>query len=183
MVDGFQVVQDGMVEAALALVREGRAKQIILVLHGYPQKERLFAIQEHYPDRLGEELERRGLEKNQYAVWVVPINGHPMTLTAARSVVPRLAQAGVHQAFLLCRGFHTRRSFLAYQNQGDSLGVHFIPDPYFPSYGQDSWWKHTEGIKEFATETFKLGYYLGKGYISIFSIFRTSPAGLEVATR
>jgi hypothetical protein len=171
VVDGYQLVQDGMVDVALALVREGRAKQIILVLHGYPQKERLFAIQEHYPDRLGEELERRGLEKNQYAVWVVPINGHPITLSIARSVVPRLAQAGVHQAFLLCRGFHTRRSFLAYQNQGDPLGVHFIPYPYFPSYDQDSWWKHTEGIKEFGSQTFKLGYYLGKGYIPIFSIF------------
>jgi hypothetical protein len=183
VVEGVQTVQDGTMEAALSLVREGRAGQIILVLHGYPEKERLFAIQEHYPDRLGQELERRGLRKGQYRIWMVPINDHPITLTEARSVVPRLSQVGIRQAFLLCLGFHTLRSFLVYQNQGDPLGVRFIPYPYFASYDQESWWKHTEGIKEFGAQTFKLGYYLGKGYISIFSLFRTSPPGLEVATR
>jgi len=177
VVEGFQTVQDGMMEAALALIREGRAGQVFLILLSYPENERLFAIQQHYPDQLGEELERRGLRKDQYRIWIVPINDHPITLTEARSVVPWLAQAGVHQAFLLCRGFHTRRSFLVYQNQGDGFGVRFIPYPYFPSYDQDTWWKHTEGMKEFGSQTFKLGYYLGKGYISIFSLFRKSPIG------
>jgi hypothetical protein len=183
VVEGFQAVQDGMMETALALIQEGRARQIILIIQWYPQKERLFAIQEHYPNRLGEELERRGLRKDQYQIWVVPINDHPITLTEARSVVPRLSQAGINKAFLLCRGFHTRRSFLVFQNQGDVLGVRFIPYPYFPSYDRDTWWKHTEGLKEFVSQTFKLGYYLGKGYIPIFSLFGTSPAGLEVTTR
>ena len=169
VVEGFQTVQDGMMEAALALIQEGRARQIILIIQWYPQKERLFAIQEHYPDRLGEELERRGLRKDQYQIWTVPINDHPITLTEARSVVPRLSQAGISKAFLLCRGFHTRRSFLVFQNQGDVFRVRFIPYPYFPSYDRDTWWKHTEGLKEFVSQTFKLGYYLGKGYIPIFS--------------
>ena len=181
VVQGFQTVQDGMMEAALTLIQEGRAKQIIIIIQGYPQKERLFSIQEHYPDRLGEELEQRGLTKDQYRIWVVPVNDHPMTLTEARSVVPRLAQAGIHRAFLLCRGFHTRRSLLVYQNQGNALGVRFIPYSYFPSYNQDTWWKDTEGIKDFASQTLKLGYYAGKGYIPISSLFKGSPSGFPAA--
>jgi hypothetical protein len=181
VVEGLQMVQDGSMDAALALVREGRAGEIIVVLHGYPEKERLFAIQEHYPDQLGQELERRGLRKGQYRIWIVPINDHPITLTEAQSVVPRLAQAGVHQAFLLCRGFHTRRSLLVYQNQGEALGVRVIPYSYFPSYDQDTWWKHAEGIKEIGSQTIKLGYYVGKGFIPISSLFKGSPGGFAVA--
>ena len=181
VVEGFQALQGGMMEAALALIQEGRARQIILVIQWYPQKERLFAIQEHYPDRLGEELERRGLRKDQYRIWVVPINDHPITLTEARSVVPRLSQAGINNAFLLCRGFHTRRSFLVFQNQGDIFKVRFIPYPYFPSYDQDTWWNNTEGIKEFASQTLKLGYYVGWGYIPISSLFKGSPGGFAAA--
>jgi hypothetical protein len=176
LVEGFQTAQDGMMAAALSLVREGRAGQLILILHHYPEKERLFAIQEHYPERLGEELERRGLGKTQYQVWLVPYNDHPITLQEAQTVVPLLARAGIRRAFLLCEGFHTRRSFLVYQNQGAPLGVRFIPYPYFPSYDQHSWWKHTEGIKEFVAQSLKLGYYWGKGYISFFSLIRESPA-------
>jgi hypothetical protein len=81
--DGGQRTEDGTVEAALALVRERRAAQIILVLHRYPEKERLFAIQDRYSDRLGEELKRLGLGKGQYRIWMVPINDHPITFTEA----------------------------------------------------------------------------------------------------
>ncbi len=176
VVEGFQAVQDGMMEAALTLIREGRARQIVLILQWYPQKERLFAIQERYLNYLEEELKRRGLKKEQYQILVVPINDHPITLTEARFVVPRLSQAGINKAFLLCRGFHTRRSFLVFQNQGDVLGVRFIPCPYFPAYDRDTWWNHPEGLKEFVSQTVKLGYYLVKGYIPFFSLFRTSPA-------
>ena len=183
IVEGSQVIYDGMVEAALTLVREGQAKQIILVLHSYTPHRRFFAIQENYADRMGEELERRGLKKNQYQVWTIPINGHPITLTAARSVVPRLAEAGIHRAYLLCRSFHTRRSLLIYQSQGNLLGIRFIPYPYFPGYDRDSWWKDTDGIGDFALQTFKLGYYFGKGYIPIISLFRANPAGLQAVTR
>jgi hypothetical protein len=173
LVEGFQVIQGGMMEAALALVRQGRAGRIIVVLHDYPEKERLFAIQDQYLERLGEELECLGLTRDQYRIWIVPINDHPITQTEARSVVPRLAQAGIRRAFLLCRGFHTRRSFLVYQNLGAPLGIRFIPLPYFPSYDQDSWWRHPEGLREFGAQTLKLGYYLAMGYIPISSLFHS----------
>ncbi len=176
-VEGDQVVQEGAVRAGVALIKEGRAKQLILVLHGYSENEQLFAIQDKYLGWLEEELEGRGLSKNQYRIWVFPPNGHPVTLSEARFVVPRLTQAGVHQAFLLCLSFHTRRSLLVYQNQGDALGVRFIPYPYFPSYGRDNWWRDTEGIKDFGSETIKLGYYLGEGYIPFSNLFKGSPGG------
>jgi hypothetical protein len=180
-VEGEQVIREGAVRAGVALIKEGRAKLLILVLHRYAENEQLFAIQEHYPDRLGEELEKRGLKKDQYRIYLVPINGHPVTLTEARYVVPRLSQAGIHQSFLLCLSFHTRRSFLVYQSQGDALGVRFIPFPYFPSYGRDNWWRDTEGIKDFGFEAIKLVYYLGNGYISFSKLFRGSPAGQAAA--
>lgn len=170
VVEGDQVVQEGAVGIGVGIIKEGRAKQLILVLHRYSENEKLFAIQDKYQGWLEEELERRGLMKNQYRIWVLPINGHPITLSEAQYVVPRLLQAGVHHAILLCLSFHTRRSLLVYQNQGRALGVHFIPYSYFPSYDRDNWWRDTEGIKAFGTETLKMGYYLGKGYISISSL-------------
>jgi hypothetical protein len=180
VVEGDQVVQEGAVRAGVALIKEGRAKQLILVLHRYSEKEQLFAIQDRYQDWLERELEGRGLRKNQYRIWILPVNGHPITLGEARYVVPRLSQARIHQAFLLCLSFHTRRSFLVYQIQGDAFGVRFIPYPYFPSYGRDNWWGDTEGIKDFGAEAVKLGYYLGKGYIPFFKLFWESP-GAQVA--
>jgi hypothetical protein len=181
VVEGDQVVQEGTVGAGVELIKEGRAKQLILVLHRYSENEKLFAIQDKYQGWLEEELERRGLRKNQYRIWVLPINGHPITLSEAQYVVPRLLQAGIHQAILLCLTFHTRRSLLVYQNQGDALGVRFIPYSYFPSYDRDNWWVDTDGIKAFAAETLKLGYYLGKGYVSFSKLFGRSPGGPAAA--
>jgi len=179
VVEGEQVVREGEVRAGVALIKEGWAKQLILVLHRHPEKEQLFAIQDKYQGWLEEELERGGLKKNQYRIWIAPINGHPITLTEARYVVPRLSQAGIRKAFLLCQGFHTRRSLLVYQNQGDALGVRFIPCPYFPSYEKDSWWTDLDGIKDCGAELFKLAYYLGRGYIPIFSFLMVNQSGFS----
>ncbi len=181
VVEGDQVVREGAVRAGVALIKEGRAKQLILVLHRYSENEKLFAIQDKYQGWLEAELEQGGLRKNQYHIWILPINGHPITLSEARYVVSRLSLAGIHKALLLCLSFHTRRSLLVYQNQGDALGVRFIPYPYFPSYGRDNWWKDTEGIKDFGSEAIKLGYYLIKGYISFYKLFRGCPGGLSAA--
>jgi hypothetical protein len=174
VVEGDQVVQEGIIEAALALIREGRAGQIVAVLHYYPEKERLFAIQDQYARKLGEELERRGLRKGQYRIWETPAKGHPITLSEARYVVPRLAQAGIRKAYLVCQGFHTRRSFLVYQGQGDTLGIHFVPYPYFPSFARDAWWQDLDGVKYWGAEALKLIYYLGRGYIPLSALFHGS---------
>lgn len=175
VVEGDQVVPEGLLRAGVGLIKEGRAKELILVLHRYSEKKQVFAIQDKYQGWLEEELVRRGLRKNQYRIWVLPIKGHPITLSEAQTMVPRLHQAGIHQAILLCLGFHTRRSLLVYRNQGDALGVRFIPYPHFPYYDRENWWNHREGIKDFGSEVMKLGYYLGRGYIPISRLFCESP--------
>lgn len=108
--EGEQVVGDGEVRAGVALIKEGRANQLFLVLHLHSEKEQLCAIQEKYQGWLEEELEQGGLRKNQYQILIAPINGHRITLTEVRYVVPRLSQIGIHKALLLCLSFHTCRS-------------------------------------------------------------------------
>jgi hypothetical protein len=171
VVEGDQVVKEGIIEAGLNLIQEGRAKQLIAVIHYYSEKERLFAVQKQYESQLGEELEKRGLRKGQYHIWAVPTSDHPITLGEARYVVPKLAQAGIHKAFLVCVNFHTRRSFLVYQSQGKSLGVDFIPYAYFPSFDRDTWWTELEGIKTWGAESLKLVFYLSRGYIPFTDLF------------
>ncbi len=179
VVEGGQIVKDGMIRAGVSLIREGRARQIIIVLHGYPQKERLFAIQDIYPDLVGKALEDLGLKKDQYQIWVAFIDGHPITLEEARDVTSRLYRAGIRNVSLFCQGFHTRRSLLAYQIHGDPLGVRFIPYPFFPYYDHDSWWKATDGLAEFGSQIIKLGYYLCKGYIPLTYLYRGNPVGSQ----
>jgi hypothetical protein len=169
--------QEGLVRAGVSIVREGRARQIILILHRYSPKGQLFDIQDIYPDQIGKTLEAWGMKKDQYQVWVVPINGHPITLEEAHYVAPRIYRAGIRNAILLCEGFHTRRSLLAYQTQGDPLGIRFIPYTFFPYYNRNSWWKATDGIKEFGSQIVKLGYYLFNGYIPLRYLFRDNPVG------
>ncbi len=175
VVEGGQTVKDGVMMAGVSLIREGRARQLIIVLQGYSQKERLFAIQDIYPDLIGKALEDLGLKKDQYQIWEALIDGHPITLEEARYVVPRLYRSGIRNAVLLCQGFHTRRSLLAYQIQGDPLGIRFIPYSFFPYYDLDSWWKTTDGLEEFGSQIIKLGYYLCKGYIPLTYLFYSGP--------
>ena len=179
VVEGGQIVQEGMMRAGVSLIREGRAKQIIIVLHRYSPRDQLFAIQDIYPNLIGKALEDLGLKNDQYQVLVAPIDRHPITLEEARYVAPRLYHAGIRNAFLLCQGFHTRRSLLAYQIQGDPLGIRFIPYPFFPYDDRDSWWKTTDALEDFGSQIIKLGYYLCKGYIPLTYLFKSSPVGSQ----
>ena len=49
VVEEDQVIQEGAVRAGVVLIKEGRAKQLILVLHRYAENERLSAIHDGYP--------------------------------------------------------------------------------------------------------------------------------------
>jgi len=179
VVEGGQIVQEGMMMAGVSLIREGRAKQIIIVLHRYSPKDQLFAIQDIYPKLIGKALEDLGLKNDQYQVLVAPIDRHPITLEEASYVTPRLYQAGIRNAFLLCQGFHTRRSLLSYQIKGDRLGICFIPYPFFPYNDRDSWWKTTDALEDFVSQIIKLGYYLCKGYIPPTYLFKGNPVGSQ----
>ncbi len=167
VLEGTQVLITQGVKQAVTLLKEGRVKRMYLILHLFPEERQLFAIQEEYAGILGKELERLGVRRGQYRILMAPINDHPITLAEARYAVPYLFRDGVKKAILLTEGFHTRRSLWTYQRMGNSLGIRFVPVPYFSSYPKEEWWKHLEGIKDFTAESAKLGYYLGRGYLPI----------------
>jgi hypothetical protein len=165
VLEGTQVAITGGVKAGMALVREGKARRLYLVLHLFPGDRGLFAIQEGYAGSLGMELEKLGLKPDQYRVLLAPVDGHPITLAEARYVVPLLGKDDIKRGILLTEGFHTRRSLRVYQRLGTAQGVQFTPYPYFPAYPKEQWWRHPEGIKDFTAESAKLVYYLLKGYL------------------
>jgi hypothetical protein len=167
VLEGTQVLINQGVKQGIGLLKEGRIKRMYLVIHLLPREQQLFAIQGEYAGILGRELERLGAKRGQYRVIVAPIDDHPITLAEARHAVPYLFRDGVRKAILLAEGFHTRRSLWTYQRLGNSLGIRFVPVPYFPSYSRENWWKHIEGIKDFSAESAKLGYYLVRGYLPI----------------
>jgi len=172
VLEGTQVLINQGVKQGVSLLKEGRVKRMYLVLHLLPKEQQLFAIQEEYAEILGKELERLGLKRGQYRVLLAPIDDHPITLAEARFAVPYFFRDGVKKAILLAEGFHTRRSLWTYQRIGNSLGIQFVPVPYFPSYPKENWWKHLEGIKDFTAESAKLGYYLVRGYLPVSSLWR-----------
>jgi hypothetical protein len=165
VLEGTQVAVSGGVRAGMALVREGKARRLYLVLHLFPGDRGLFAIQGAYAGQLERELEKLGLLPDQYRILLAPVDGHPITLSEARHVVPALNKDGIKKAILLAEGFHTRRSWRVYQRLGDGLGMRFEPLPYFPAYPQEQWWRQAEGWKDFGAESAKLVYYLVRGYL------------------
>ena len=171
ILEGSQIVKKGALNEGMRLLSDGQAKSMVVVLH-YPTKEnQVFALQEKYAKLVMNELEHLGLEKEKAQVISAPIDGHPITLKEARFVVAKLSQNGVRSAVLLSEGFHTRRSFGAYNQEGTRVGLHIIPHSYFIEYKSNSWWHEAEGVSDFVTESFKLAYYLLHGYVSIKSLW------------
>jgi uncharacterized SAM-binding protein YcdF (DUF218 family) len=171
ILEGTQVVKNGVLKAGMRLLSDGKAKSMVVVLH-HPQKEKqVFALEGRYTQLIMNELEDLGLEKEKVQVISTPIDGHPITLTEARFVVARLSQNGVRSAILLSEGFHARRSFGAYSQEGARVGLRVVPYSYFIEYDRNYWWQGAEGVSDFVTESFKLAYYLINGYVSIGSLW------------
>jgi len=144
---------------------------MVVVVH-HPRKEnQVFALQERYPQLILDELEHLGLEREKAQVISAPIDGHPITLAEARFVVAKLSQRGTRSAILLSEGFHTRRSFAVYNQEGTRRGLRIVPYPYFIEYEINSWWHDGQGVGDFVNESLKLSYYLLNGYVSIKSIW------------
>jgi uncharacterized SAM-binding protein YcdF (DUF218 family) len=172
ILEGTQVLQKGAITAGKGLLSEGKAHRLVVILHQTPQMEELFALPSNYPQLVQQELERLGLKRNQFFVIVSPVS-HPITLTEAKFVLAELSRTKVRSAILISEGFHTRRSFGVYQQEGKGLDIRIIPHPYYFSYQKENWWLHTEGVRAFVTEFLKLGYYLLKGYISLKGVIFT----------
>jgi len=90
-----------------------------------------------------------------------------VTLTAARVALDTLSRENVKSAILLSPGFHTRRSFLAYQFAGTPLQIKIFPAACFTEYEPDQWWTGYLGIRDFGIEALKLAYYMVGGYIPL----------------
>lgn len=168
IVEGTQVVKNDAINAGIRLLSDGKAKHmLVVVLHEMSKGDQLFAIQDRYAQFLISESEKMDMERGKFRVILTPIRGHPITLTEARFVVARLSQEGVKSAILLSEGFHTRRSFGVYSQEGARAGIRISPHPYFIDYGPDDWWTRPDGIHDFFDESLKLAYYLMCGYVSL----------------
>ena len=80
-----------------------------------------------------------GLKETDFKIIETPIR-NPVTLTAARVALDALSRENVKSAILLSAGFHTRRSFLAYQFAGIPLQIKIFPTACFTEYELEQWW-------------------------------------------
>ena len=170
ILEGSGGIKSGSVAIGMELLSNGMADRMVLVLHQSTDERQLPLFHKKHIQLLTDELEHMGVEKKKVQVIPVPVQSHPITLTEARLVVTKLSESGVRSVILLSEGFHTRRSFLVYRQEGSRVGLHVIPHPWFSGYESDTWWHHAEGIQDFVRESFKLVYYLSFGYVSIKSL-------------
>ena len=169
ILEGDELIKADMVKTGMSLLSSGRADCLVIVLHQQPENRQNFALPD-YRLLLAKGLENLGLRNNQFQIIAVPIN-HPITLTEAKIVIPNLSKSRVRRAILVTRGFHTRRSYWVYRQEGMSLGIEIIPHPYFISYQKEKWWKRIEAVDDFFQESLKIIYYFFRGYIPLKSLF------------
>jgi hypothetical protein len=167
ILDGSEIVKNGAINAGWRLLFDGKAKRILVVVHQPLEDDQFLVLQQKDVQRLVNESNRIGLEKEKFQIIVAPFASHPSTLNEARFVLTKLTQDGVRSAILLSKGFHTRRSFGVYNQEGARVGVRIIPYPYFYEYENDNWWRHRKGVHDFLEQSIKLAYYLMRGYVSI----------------
>jgi uncharacterized SAM-binding protein YcdF (DUF218 family) len=172
ILEGTATIRSGDVMEGVALLKNNHDSRLVVVLHLHEQVGQLFGIQEEYPQLLRKKLKNLGLKDEQIKLLSVPINDHPITLTEAKRVMAALAKEGVHSAFLISEGFHTRRSWAVYRQEAEPFKIAIIPHPCFIYYKKESWWWRKEGIRDFAQETAKLLYYLFLGYVSPQYVFK-----------
>lgn len=167
LLEGTEVVAKDALKVGMRLLSDGKANRMVVVLLQFSKENHALLLQEKYTQHIINELVHLDLEKEKVQVIWAPIDGHPITLTEARFVVFKLSQSGVRSAILLCEGFHTRRSFGIYSQEGARVGIHVVPYPYYIGYDIDHWWHRPLGIAHFFVEYFKLVYYILRGYVSI----------------
>jgi hypothetical protein len=171
ILEGTQIAKRSALKTGITLLSNGRANRMVVVLHLPLREGEVFTLPEEYPQFLIDELVRLGVKRDKVEIISAPIPGHPITLSEARFVVAKLSRNKVRSAILVGEGFHTRRSFAVYKQEGDKLGLHIVPYSYFIEYRSDSWWRDIQGINDFFGESLKLSYYLLRGYLSIGALW------------
>jgi hypothetical protein len=164
ILEGTEFIDRGVLMKGLNLLSSEKVKRIVVVLHRIAPSHRPFAFNEDYPNLVKKELETIGLKEKDFKIILTHIH-HPITLTAATGVFEALSKEDVKSAILVSPGFHTRRSFLVYQYAGLPFQIKIFPSACFNEYQLDHWWSQERGVRDFAAELFKLGYYLAEGYI------------------
>jgi uncharacterized SAM-binding protein YcdF (DUF218 family) len=171
ILEGTATIKNGAVAQGVALLKNYKKGCLVVVLHLHSPAGQLFAIQEEYPQLLRKKLKTLGLIEEQIKFLSVPINDHPITLTEAKFVMAAMARGGVNSAVLISEGFHTRRSWAAYRQEGEQFKISITPQPCFITYSKEGWWRQKEGIRDFIQESTKLLYYVVFGYVSPRFVF------------
>jgi hypothetical protein len=166
IVEGTEFINRGIVKDGIKLLSLKKVKRLVIVLYKIAPYHRPFAFNEDYTELVRKELIRLGLKEKDFQIIVTHIHD-PITLTSAKGAMEAIAKDKVKTAILLSEGFHTRRSFLAYQYVGSPLQVKIFPHACFSSYDLDHWWQKEDGPRDFFYESVKLFYYLVRGYIPL----------------
>jgi hypothetical protein len=164
ILEGAEFIRTGAVASGMDLLSSGKVKRIVIVLQNIVPAHRPFGINGNYSDIIKQELKDLGLKEAEFKVLVVPIR-HPVTLKEAEVALEALSKENITSAILLSPGFHARRSYLAYQYVGMSMQIKILPSACFTEYQLNNWWVQEPGVRDFAVELLKLGYYLAGGYI------------------
>jgi hypothetical protein len=164
ILEGAEFIRTGAIKSGMDLLSSGKVKRMVIVVQNIAPAHRPYGIDGNYPDVVKQELKKLGLKETDFKVIVVPIR-HPVTLKEAEVVLKVLSKENIKSAILLSPGFHTRRSYLAYQHVGLPLQIKIFPSASFTEYQLNNWWAQEPGVRDFTAELFKFGYYLAGGYI------------------
>ncbi len=176
ILEGADYIRTGFIDEGLDLLKAGKVRRVIVVIHRIAPAHLPFGINGDYPDIVREKLKAKGLKDSDFQVIVAPIRS-PVTLQEARFVLQELAGHAhkIQTAILVAPGFHTRRSYLAYAHVGEPLSIRIFPSASFTNYTLDQWWTDKAAVREFCAESVKLFYYLVFGHIP----FKFSYSGTE----
>ena len=166
ILEGAEFIRSGAITSGMDLLSSGKVKRVVVVLQNIAPAHRPFGINGNYPDIVKQKLKNMGLKETEFKIIVVPII-HPVTLKEAEVVLGVLSKENIKSAILLSPGFHTRRSYLAYQYVGNTPQIKIFPSACFTEHQLNRWWVQESGVRDFAVELFKLGYYLAGGYIPL----------------
>lgn len=166
ILEGADYIRTGFIQTGMDLLKSGKVKKIIVVIHRIAPAHRPFGINGDYPDVVGRKLLENGLKEEQFRIIVAPIR-HPVTLKEAQFVLNALIGEKIASAILVAPSFHTRRSYLAYQHVGRTMQIQIYPQASFTETRQEGWWTDQSARRDFAAESVKLAYYLVKGHIPL----------------
>jgi hypothetical protein len=164
ILEGAEFIRTNLIMGGINLLSSGKINRMVIVIQNIAPAHRPFGINGNYPDTVEKNLKDLGLKKTDFKIIVVPIR-HPVTLKEAEVVLNILSKENVKSAILLSTGFHTRRSYLAYQHVGMPLHIKIFPSACFAGYQLNNWWVEENGTRDFIIELFKLSCYIAGGYI------------------